>query len=413
MATAAPTAHSRVVGGSTAKRRMACPGSLKGEKQWPQTPTSGYAEIGTMLHNVMAQLLTDPDLEVESFIGFTHIGADGKTYTCTKEHIEDKITPALEALDEIDPDRQMEMFVETEVVFDKKLGAFGTCDVIGKLPGKAVILDWKFGDGNIVSAEENAQLMYYAAAAMKTPKLKDLFTGVETVELVIVQPPSIRRWETTIKRLKAFEKELKEAIGIGMRDDAPFKEGPHCKWCAGQEIDPETGLPFCDRMRKPLLNIPKIAVNEEAMEVQFDGGEIFSADSLGTAYMSWVQVIEPIGAAIERVVRRAMESGVDVPFVRLEPKRATRKWVDEQKAEEDLVALLQETIDHDDQIDNIILKPAELKTPAQMEKELKTLKLELPEGLVAAVSSGDKLVIDPTKTPDQCLNGNLKDALKV
>lgn len=108
-----------------------------------------------------------------------------------------------------------------------------------------------------------------------------------------------------------------------------------------------------------------------------------------------------------------MESGVDVPFVRLEPKRATRKWVDEQKAEEDLVALLQEQIDHDDQIDNVILKPAELKTPAQMEKELKKLKLELPEDLVARVSSGDKLVIDPTKTPDQCLNGNLKDALKV
>lgn len=406
-----PTEHSRIVGGSTAKRRLACLGSLRGEQRWPAPPTSPYAEVGTMLHNVMAKLLTDSKPDPDSYIGFTHVGEDGKSYVCTKEHIENKIRPALAALNEIDPNFGMELYVEQRVVFDPTLGAFGTCDILGKCPNKVVILDWKFGDGIIVDVEENEQAMYYAASALHTPELAPLFEGVKVVELIIVQPPMIKRWETTVERIKAFDAAMREAVRKGMQDNAPFTAGEHCKFCAGQEIDPKTGLTYCEHLRKPLLKLPELTVDEEAMEVQYEG-KVFSAEQIGKAYRDWVQVIEPIGAAIERVVRRAVESGVDVPYVKLVPKRARRQWADVEQAANRLTDLLEHDVLVEQNSIADLFKPAELRTPAQVEKVLKKWKHELPDGLVVAVSSGDKLVLDPKKTLDQCNNGTLRDVLK-
>ena len=50
--------HSSIVGGSTAKRVMACPGSVKLVQQMPPKPSSKYADEGTLLHNVIAEILT-------------------------------------------------------------------------------------------------------------------------------------------------------------------------------------------------------------------------------------------------------------------------------------------------------------------------------------------------------------------
>ena len=49
----APVLHSRVVGGSTAKRVIACPGSVALCAAMPPKPSSKYADEGTLLHNVM------------------------------------------------------------------------------------------------------------------------------------------------------------------------------------------------------------------------------------------------------------------------------------------------------------------------------------------------------------------------
>ena len=51
--------HSDIVGGSTAKRVMNCPGSVKLCQQMPPKPTSKYAEEGTRLHDAMHQILSN------------------------------------------------------------------------------------------------------------------------------------------------------------------------------------------------------------------------------------------------------------------------------------------------------------------------------------------------------------------
>ncbi|UCH49093.1 MAG: DUF2800 domain-containing protein, partial [Betaproteobacteria bacterium] len=182
--------HSNIVGGSTAKRVMKCPGSVKLVQQMPPAPASEYAMKGTLLHNVIAEILSGKPLE--SFIGMTYAGI-----TLTQELADEKLLPALAALDEIDPDKQMEYAVESRVGFAGALeGVFGSTDLLGRLGDRAIVLDWKFGDGVAVDAEENPQLMFYAAAAMRTESTAWVFEGAKEVECIIVQPPAVKRWVT-------------------------------------------------------------------------------------------------------------------------------------------------------------------------------------------------------------------------
>ena len=51
--------HSKVVGGSTAKRVINCPGSVALVAKMPPQASSKYADEGTMLHGCMEDLLAD------------------------------------------------------------------------------------------------------------------------------------------------------------------------------------------------------------------------------------------------------------------------------------------------------------------------------------------------------------------
>jgi hypothetical protein len=96
-------------------------------------------------------------------------------------------------------------------------------------------IDWKFGDGIAVAAEENEQLMYYAAAAMRTPEAAWVFEGATSIECIIIQPPVIRRWTTTPKRIKAVcEKDLKRAVKVASLPDAKLNPGDALPFLPGQ-----------------------------------------------------------------------------------------------------------------------------------------------------------------------------------
>ena len=123
--------HSKIVGGSTAKRVMNCVGSVALVDKMPPKPSSDFADRGTLLHNAMPLILEGAP--PESVIGMTY-----EKQVLTQELYEEKILPALAALDKIDPDKQMEMAVESEVNFADLLpGVFGSADVLGRMVGWA------------------------------------------------------------------------------------------------------------------------------------------------------------------------------------------------------------------------------------------------------------------------------------
>ena len=180
--------HSNIVGGSTAERVINCPGSVKLVATMPPKESSSYADEGTLLHDCIADLLELKVKSARDMIGRTYNGQ-----TLTEELVEEKLLPAMRLLNSIDPDNQMDYEVEQRVGFGDLLpGVFGSADLLGRLGDTAIVLDWKFGSGVMVEAEENAQGLFYACAARRTDLTKWVFKGATKVLIVIVQPPASR-----------------------------------------------------------------------------------------------------------------------------------------------------------------------------------------------------------------------------
>lgn len=355
--------HSSVVGGSTAKRVIACPGSVALCDKMPPRPSNKYADEGTLLHNVIAEIL-DNCHTPEHYLGTVYEGQ-----VLTQELIDNKIKPALDALDAIDPDKQMEYAVETRVGFGDFLpNVFGSTDFLGRIGDTAYVLDWKFGDGVAVEVEENPQLMFYAAAAMRTKEVSWVFDGATSIEMIIVQPPAVKRWTTTPSRIRLFEQSLALAVRQSQAPDAKLYAGEHCRWCAAKPICPQmTGA--VDRVLHTKL---------DALPVEQIGVYLQNAD-----------VIEQWITDLRALAFQILEAGKPVPGYKLVAKRATRQWVNEEDAKVALLKDLQES----DVIETSLI------SPAKAEKVLKKHGLTLPEGTVVAISSGSTLANEDDPRP--------------
>ena len=356
--------HSNIVGGSTAKRVINCPGSVALVAQMPPKPSSVYADTGTLLHNVIADVL-DGKATPQDFLGAVHADV-----TLDQDLIDRKLLPALAALNDIDPDKIMEYETEVVVGFGDLLpGVFGSADIVGRIGDTAYIVDWKFGDGVAVDVEENPQLMFYAAAAMRTPVAQWAFEGATKVELVIVQPPYVKRWETTPRRIQLFEKELMQAVKVAQRPDAPLAQGDWCRWCAAKAVCPiMTGA--ADRALVSALKGVDVASVSDHLKI---------ADQLE----GWIKEVRALAM-------QTLEAGLPVPGYKLVPKRAMRQWMDEGKALDAMCDL---------GLDVKELTETKLLSPAQVEKVLKKHKLALPADHVVAVSSGNTLAPEDDPRP--------------
>jgi hypothetical protein len=360
-------AHSNIVGGSTAKRVIACPGSVKLVQQMPPRPSSRYADEGTLCHNIMEGVLAHEG-QPEEFIGQTLGGV-----SVTAELIETKIRPALEALDLIDPGREMTYECEARVGFGDALpGVFGSADLVGRIGSTAIVLDWKFGDGVDVAVEENPQAMFYAAAAMRTPKVAWAFKDATSIECIIVQPTAatpVKCWRTTPDRIRAFERQLFAAVKEALGPDPSMQSGDHCRWCAAK--------PVC-----PLLT----GAVDRALKTSLQG---IDATRLGEM-LEQAPLIEDYLAEVRALAQHMLEEGVPVPGFKLVQKRANRQWV---SADEAMTALTRLGLDSEE------LTETKLVSPAQAEKALKKRKLALPDGLAVAVSTGTTLAPESDPRP--------------
>jgi hypothetical protein len=361
--------HSNIVGGSTAKRVINCPGSVALVAKMPPKPSSKYADEGTLLHNVIAEIVMSGQ-PPEHYLGTKY-----EDQTLTQELIDDKLKPALAALDQIDPNQEMEIEAETSVDFGDLLpGVFGSTDLIGRIGTRAVVLDWKFGDGVAVEVEENPQLMFYAAAAMRTPAAQWAFEGVTEIEMVIVQPPAVKRWVTTPERIAAFELQLVQAVKASEKPNAKLETGDHCRWCAAKPVCPlMTGA--VDRALQTKL---------QAIDTQMLGSYLANADMLE----QWITDLRALAFAM-------LESGTPVPGYKLVAKRATRSWTDETKAKAELLKSLPES----EVVEMSVI------SPAKAEKALKKRKIGLPDDLVVAISSGNTLASVDDPRPEVILLG--------
>ena len=345
--------HSTIVGGSTAKRVIACPASIELVAKMPPKPSSKYADEGTLLHDAISQIL-DCKATPESVIGMTYEGI-----TLTQELYDDKIAVALAALDEIDPDKELYFNVESNVHFGDLLpGVFGSADLLGRIGNRAIVLDWKFGNGVAVEATENEQGMFYAAAAMRTPDTQWVFEDVEEIEIIIVQPPMVKRWVTTPERIKAFELELIAAVK-GPR--TKLESGEHCRWCAAK--------PTCPKMTGAVDRALKTAL------VRLDADKVSEYLAQADQLESWIDSVRVLAYDM-------LENNVKVPGYKLVAKRGTRQWVNDEAP----VKLLGDKAFE-----------SKLISVAQAEKIIG--KKNFPSDVAVSVSSGSTLATEDDPRP--------------
>ena len=105
----------------------------------------------------------------------------------------------------------------------------GDCVIIGDK--RLHVIDFKYGQGVLVEAEHNPQMMLYALGALR---LFDSLYDIDEVAMTIYQPrrENVSTWTISVADLKAWaEDELIPKAKLAYEGEGEFLPGPWCTFC--------------------------------------------------------------------------------------------------------------------------------------------------------------------------------------
>lgn len=108
---------------------------------------------------------------------------------------------------------------------------FGTGDCIIISDDKLHIIDFKYGQGILVEAEHNPQMMLYALGALE---IYDALYDIKEVSMTIFQPrrENVSTWTISIEELKVWaEDELKPKAQMAYDGEGEYLPGEWCTFC--------------------------------------------------------------------------------------------------------------------------------------------------------------------------------------
>ena len=108
---------------------------------------------------------------------------------------------------------------------------FGTGDCIIIADKTLHIIDFKYGQGVLVEAEQNPQMMLYALGALR---IYDTLYDIEDVAMTIYQPrrENISTWTITVSNLLFWaENELVPKAKLAFDGKGEYMPGPWCTFC--------------------------------------------------------------------------------------------------------------------------------------------------------------------------------------
>ena len=108
---------------------------------------------------------------------------------------------------------------------------FGTGDCLIVADKLLHIIDFKYGLGVLVEAEENPQMMLYALGALR---LFDALYDIDTISMSIFQPrrENVSTWTITVAELEEWaEQTLRPKAELAFKGEGEFNPGPWCTFC--------------------------------------------------------------------------------------------------------------------------------------------------------------------------------------
>jgi hypothetical protein len=223
---------------SAAHRWLQCPPSARLEEKLPENK-SEYAEEGSLAHEIA-------ELKLRKY--------------CIEPMGPRTFNARLKKLKE-NPLFQEEMLKHTDTYLDYIAGVlhgfssspyiaaekrihysayapegFGTCDCI--IIGRNIlhIIDFKYGQGAIVSAKDNPQMMLYALGAYNE---YSFLYPIDRVKMTIVQPRidnSITEHSMPIEELLSWGEGIKPIAIMAYKGEGQYLSGDHCRFCRGQSL---------------------------------------------------------------------------------------------------------------------------------------------------------------------------------
>ena len=213
---------------SSAFRWMECTPSAKLNAALPDS-TSEYALQGTAAHalceykllKLLGKDAKDPTEDLTYF--------DAEMADCTdsyQQYVSEQIEKAKHFC------KDPIVLVEQKLDFSKWVPqGFGTGDCVIVADNVLTVVDFKYGVGVLVEAEQNPQMMCYALGALA---LFDSIYDIENVVMTIFQPrrDNISTYELSKKELLQWADEiLSPAAQLAAKGEGEFKAGKHCRFC--------------------------------------------------------------------------------------------------------------------------------------------------------------------------------------
>ncbi len=249
--------------------------------------------------------------------------------------------------------------------------------------GMIEVIDLKFGKGIWVSVVDNKQLRYYALGVLLTIEALKRSFIIGKIRITIIQPrcgdEPIRSEDFDPFELVDYAGDLINGAKATEDPNAPLNPGSWCHFCKANQHAK------CPEVEKRAQELAKLEF--EDLDAMLDA---LTPEKLGTL-MDGIDAIEDRCKAVREhaykmTAKGTPPIGAEGPY-KFIPKRASRKWKDEQKVG-DLLP------------DKEYWTTPQLKSPPQVEKLLGKAKFkENFAEYVEKVSSGYNLVRASDPTP--------------
>ena len=352
-----------VFSASSAHRWMRCAGAIAMEQGMPDR-SSGFAEEGTAAHEVCAQaLLTGVD--ASAFLGWfvsikkgkvTHFGPAMVTdnaeavYEVTQTMV-DHVQTYLDLVRGLCQIEGAMLFVEQRVQFGHVIdieGQFGTSDATIVVPGEIIVVDFKYGMGVEVNAQENEQLMLYALGALEKYKF---IHGVQRVRMIICQPRinHMSEWSCSVEELLAFGRKARVCAAKASKcltqvhDVKNMNPGEkQCRFCKAKAVCPALAAQVMASITDDFVDLDDVDQTQRKVENGVDLVKHMNETQLASA-MSAAPLVEMWIKAVREEVYKSLMEGKNIKgFKLVRGKQGNRKWSDEKAAEEALIKTLGE-----------------------------------------------------------------------
>lgn len=188
---------------------------------------------------------------------------------------------------------------------------FGTADCVLLCDGALHVVDYKYGQGVLVAAAENPQMMLYALGAWHT---LGLLYDVDTVAMTVYQPrrDNISTATMTLRELLAWADDVvAPTAALADAGDGDYSAGEWCRWC-----------PIKTTCRARAQSNLELARMEFTPAAELTDEEIADVLARLPQLVSWANDVQAFATSA------AAEQGRRWPGFKLVEGRSTRRWAD-------------------------------------------------------------------------------------